>query len=476
MSTKSEAASPNDLSASTGNCDAAASTGEFCGVAASAGQLARFCIPLLAMGIGTPVLSLVDTAVVGRQSALGLASLAPATALCDLLTYIFYALGATTTNFVASALCRPGGLAEERRVVRTGLFIANAFGGALAILLLCGGDPLLKLLAGSDAMRLLGGASAYTSVRALGMPAALSLFVLQAASLGAKEWRPPLVACAVACVFNLIADVVLVCNLRLGVVGAALGTVAAQYAAVATLMVLRVRRLKQLAALEADANTGDANGANAFGMVVPMAGVQTRRLSRLAAIATKSLPSRAELSAWARFGMPLGLGQVARVANVALVTATASAGGAIACAAHQVCVSLFWALAPFGDAVSLTAKAFLQSLADSSEASTVVSTHTLRTYGRSEDPSPRCMRALEAGTHTPSHTTRFRAHVCAARVAASTADSTRCRDWRIGLRALHATALVRDAVHGRSGHVLPNARCRTSSLDDWAFLFHGLHV
>ena len=350
----------------------------YCGYAVSTGELVRFCIPLLAMGMATPALSLVDTAVVGRQSALGLASLAPATALCDLLTYVFYALGATTTNFVASALCRRNGLAEERRVVRTGLFIANAFGIALAILLLFGGAPLLRLLGASQ--QLLGGACAYTSVRALGLPAALSLFVLQAASLGAKKWKPPLLACTIACVFNLFADMVLVCGLRLGVVGAALGTIAAQYSAVITLMVLRARHSKQLNA-EVDAGGLDANENEVAGMArdadaagaIPIDSVgdaRTVTMARRKDIMRSLLPSRAEFSAWARFGVPLGLGQVARVANVALVTAAATSGGAIASAAHQVCVSLFWAVAPFGDAISLIAQAFLPSLA-SSESSTL---------------------------------------------------------------------------------------------------------
>ena len=44
-------------------------------------------------------------------------------------------------------------------------------------------------LAGSTAAALLPDAQAYTRVRALGMPAALAFMVLQAAFLGARDWR-----------------------------------------------------------------------------------------------------------------------------------------------------------------------------------------------------------------------------------------------------------------------------------------------
>ena len=58
----------------------------------------------------------------------------------------------------------------------------------------------------------------------------------------------------------------------------------------------------------------------------------------------------------------LALGQVARCANFAQVTAVATSGGAIAAAAHQVSMGLFYATLPFGDAVSQTAQAFLPAV------------------------------------------------------------------------------------------------------------------
>ena len=69
-------------------------------------DILRFSVPMLGIGLASPLLSLVDSAVVGRYSAMQLAAMAPATALCDCSAYIFLFLGFTTTNFVATARSR----------------------------------------------------------------------------------------------------------------------------------------------------------------------------------------------------------------------------------------------------------------------------------------------------------------------------------------------------------------------------------
>ena len=72
--------------------------------APSVGALVGFAVPLLGIGLASPLLGLVDTAVVGRcAGSLQLAALAPSVALCDITFYLFRGLGATTTAFVAAA-------------------------------------------------------------------------------------------------------------------------------------------------------------------------------------------------------------------------------------------------------------------------------------------------------------------------------------------------------------------------------------
>jgi Na+-driven multidrug efflux pump len=223
--------------------------------------------------------------------------------------------------------------------------------------LLAACTPALRWLGGSAAEALLPDARAYTRVRALGMPAALGFMVLQSAFLGAADWRPPTAAVLVAVLFNLLADALLVLGLRLGVVGAALGTVAAQHAAAATLLLVRRRRRRRSLAAPAPPPPPPPPP--------PRAGVTSaggRGRARPGGAAW--LPTRAEARAWRRFGVPLVLGQLTRVSAVALVTLAATAGGAAAAAAHQVTMALFYAFCPFGDAVSQTAQTFLPSVPD----------------------------------------------------------------------------------------------------------------
>ena len=57
---------------------------------------------------------------------------------------------------------------------------------------------------------LLAEARGYVRVRALGMPAAMVFMVLQVSFLGGRDWRPPTAAAVVACIANLMADLLLV--------------------------------------------------------------------------------------------------------------------------------------------------------------------------------------------------------------------------------------------------------------------------
>jgi len=71
-------------------------------------------------------------------------------------------------------------------------------------------------------------ALAYMRITSLGLPLLFAYTVISAALRGMGDSRHPLVFIAVACVCNLVWDVVLVVFLRLGVRGTAIATVAAQ--------------------------------------------------------------------------------------------------------------------------------------------------------------------------------------------------------------------------------------------------------
>jgi len=153
--------------------------------------LVGFAVPLLGIGLASPLLGLVDTAVVGRcTGSLQLAALAPSVALSDITFYLFRGMGATTTAFVAAAEA-DGDAARAARAVHTSVVLAALIGVSIGMLLYVGCLPLLRRLSGAASAEILAEARGYVRVRALGMPAGMVFMVLQASFLGGRDWRPP---------------------------------------------------------------------------------------------------------------------------------------------------------------------------------------------------------------------------------------------------------------------------------------------
>merc|ERR1711998_43572 len=70
-------------------------------------EILTMTLPLLAVWLSSPMLSIIDTIVVGRTAGIAqLAALGPATAVCDTGTYFFNFLCIVATSKVANALVR----------------------------------------------------------------------------------------------------------------------------------------------------------------------------------------------------------------------------------------------------------------------------------------------------------------------------------------------------------------------------------
>jgi Na+-driven multidrug efflux pump len=65
-----------------------------------------FAGPALGLWICGPLMSLIDTMVIGQTSSLQLAALGPGTVFCDYLCYIFMFLSIATSNMVATSLAK----------------------------------------------------------------------------------------------------------------------------------------------------------------------------------------------------------------------------------------------------------------------------------------------------------------------------------------------------------------------------------
>ncbi|WVZ03142.1 hypothetical protein V8G54_023948 [Vigna mungo] len=73
-------------------------------------KIVMFTGPATGLWICAPLMSLIDTAIIGQRSSLELAALAgPATVVCDYLSYVFMFLSIATSNMVATALAKQVG-------------------------------------------------------------------------------------------------------------------------------------------------------------------------------------------------------------------------------------------------------------------------------------------------------------------------------------------------------------------------------
>lgn len=194
-------------------------------------RILAFSLPTLGIWIASPLLSLMDTAVVGRfaSSSLELAALGPATAICNQLTSVFLFLGVATTNLLTGAVADE----QPKRAVEgttTGLAVALGIGSVLCAVLALGASPLCAAFAGEASAAVVPFATKYVSARAWGLPFVLATVVAQAACLGYKESGAALRAVLAAVAVNAVLDFLFVPVLGWGIEGAAWATVLSQVA------------------------------------------------------------------------------------------------------------------------------------------------------------------------------------------------------------------------------------------------------
>ena len=139
----------------------------------SLGELAAFCLPTLGIWLSSPLLSLMDTTVVGlRCDEAQLAALAPSTKLCDYAAFLCTAIAAATTNLAADKLARQQHTAAKR-IIAGALFVSLLLGVAIAAILGLGAPTFMSAMLGAASTpQVHSAATAYTAIRALGYPAA----------------------------------------------------------------------------------------------------------------------------------------------------------------------------------------------------------------------------------------------------------------------------------------------------------------
>ncbi|WOK98205.1 protein DETOXIFICATION 46, chloroplastic [Canna indica] len=286
-------------------------------------EIAEFAGPALGLWICSPLMSLIDTMVVGQGSSLELAAMGPGTVFCDYLCYIFMFLSIATSNMVATSLAKKDKRLAQHQISML-LFVAFACGLGMLLFTKLLGIQILSAFIGSENLHIVPAANTYIQIRSFAWPAILVGLVAQSASLGMKDSWGPLKALTVATAINSFGDIFLCCVCGYGIAGAAWATMLSQV--VAAFMMVK---------------TLNKSGFGAFSV---------------------SIPSLEELLQIFAIAAPVFITMTSKVAFYSLLTYSATSMGTITIAAHQVMVNVFCMCTVWGEPLSQTAQSFMPEL------------------------------------------------------------------------------------------------------------------
>ncbi|XP_050363186.1 protein DETOXIFICATION 46, chloroplastic-like [Argentina anserina] len=286
-------------------------------------EIVMFTGPATGIWISGPLMSLIDTVVVGQGSSIELAALGPGTVLCDNMSYVFMFLSIATSNMVATSLAR-GDKDEVQHHISTLLFVALTCGFLMLLFTRFFGSWALTAFTGSKNLQIIPAANTYVQIRSLAWPAVLVGWVTQSASLGMKDSWGPLKALAVASAINGLGDILLCSVLGYGIAGAAWATMFSQI--VAGYMMIESLNKK---------------GYNSYAI---------------------SVPSPKELLTLIGLAAPVLVTMISKVAFYSLIVYFATSMGTYTTAAHQVMIQTFMICTVWGEPLSQTAQSFMPEL------------------------------------------------------------------------------------------------------------------
>lgn len=284
-------------------------------------------IPALGALAIDPLLTLADTAFVARLGTIELAALGVDTAILGFAFFALNFLAYVTTPLVARALGR-GNVDEARRWVGDALLLAVGLGVVVTAIIELGA-PLFVDLMGATA-EVGDPAVTYLRIRALATPAVLVVTTGHGAFRGHKDTRTPLVVAAGVNGLNLVLDPLLIFGFDMGLAGAAIATVIAQYAGAIWFLGLIRRR----------------------GMAARPAGLR------------EAIPS---LLALGKNGILLTARTGMLLAAFTVAAATATRLGPEQIAAHQLVAQLFLLSAMLADSFAIAAQAMVGETAGQGE-------------------------------------------------------------------------------------------------------------
>lgn len=184
-------------------------------------------IPAIVANITTPLLSLVDIAIVGHLgSAVFVAAIAVGGTLFNMLYWLFGFLRFGTSGLTAQAVGR-GNAESQRAIGRQSLLIGVIIGLAMILLQWPLGRFAMWILAPEPETR--DAALLYFRILIYGAPAVMIQYALNGWFVGSQDTRTPMWISLAINVINIAASLTLVYVFHLGLIGIALGTLIAQW-------------------------------------------------------------------------------------------------------------------------------------------------------------------------------------------------------------------------------------------------------
>jgi putative MATE family efflux protein len=283
-------------------------------------EIGALAFPALGALAADPLVSMVDTAFVGRLGTIPLGALGVNAALFTLAFVVFNFVAYGTTPRVARAMGR-GDAEGAGQVAVQALVLAAVAGVGAMIVLLAGADLLLTMMGATGELR--DPARAYLRIRALAGPAVLVIMAGHGIFRGFQDTRTPMIVTLGLNVVNLVLDPILIFGLGWGIEGAAWATVVAQWV-------------------------------GALWFLALLAGPRRALLGT-----SLRLPRPAELLPFLRVGGELVLRTFALIGTLTVAAAVATRLGPAQVAGHQVAIQLWLLLALVVDAVAVAAQALV---------------------------------------------------------------------------------------------------------------------
>jgi MATE family multidrug resistance protein len=282
-------------------------------------EIMRLALPALGALAADPLVSLVDTAFVGRLGAEALAAVALASAVFAVAFALFNFLAYGTTPLVAREVGR-GNIAAAGRMSVDAIYIGLTLGAASLVVLLVAGQPLLAAMGAEGGV--LEESVTYLSIRSFALPALMVVTVGHGVFRGFQDTRTPLIVTLGLNAVNLVLDPILIFVLGWGVAGAAVATVVAQWTGALWFLGLLWVRREQM-------------------------GIRL------------TSPTWSELRPLLGAGRALIIRTGSLLAVLTLATAVAARLGTEAVAAHQVLLQLWIFLALVWDSLAIAAQAMV---------------------------------------------------------------------------------------------------------------------